>query len=249
MPPTSGTDIALSIDNDQFNAVSTHLPWGTCDRYPTNDLESGLWIVRALQNALKYENFYFQMNPPWSILLYDKKNKVLKLYNDWNRKAKIFECRHEDGCYWSNHSALIAAMSGKDLEVEVMDFASFVEHHLCENTGFKGIKALEVATSISVNGYNSKIEKRIPHDPRPLFAQRVEAKADSLNKTLEKLSRTFIDLQSHHPGRFRIGLSGGMDSRLMAALALSNDLNCSFLLLHLNSKSTSLKSEITNEQI
>jgi asparagine synthase (glutamine-hydrolysing) len=162
------------------------------------------------------DRFCERLNGQFVIALYDVTRQRLLLCNDRYGFRPLFfrQQGREFTCASEIKSLLAAADRLPEIDpVGVMELVAY-EHELRERTLFRGIEALLPASRLIVEGGRVRQERywryRFADSPS-------RASEEDLASELAERLRTACARQAEGPGRVGLALSGGLDSRVIAA--------------------------------
>ncbi len=161
-------------------------------------------------------NFVQYLNGEFNLLVYDKHSSSLHLANDRFGLRQLFYCkRGRSFCFAPEGKAILAVLKEKpSLNTEVaLNYLTLGRAVLSDDILFEGIKIMEPATIISIEG--QKLHKHKYWD----FSYDPVKKVD--DEFIDEMVGAFLEaarLRVVRGKRYAVTLSGGLDSRVVAKI-------------------------------
>ena len=162
---------------------------------------------------------FLELAPPFTMAVVDPAQERLELFTDSIGVGRLFQLRLSDGWVWSNRpvAALLFAGLPAVAAQRGWNFAAACGWFMDDSTPYDGVLAVPGATHIVADG--SRRQRRV---------SRIEASSvwstdspDTGEETAEALQDVARSVGRLWPGRPTVDLSGGRDSRVVAAAFLA----------------------------
>jgi len=161
---------------------------------------------------------FLDLAPPFTMAVLEPQQERLDLFTDSIGVGRLFQLRLADGWVWSNRpvAAMLFAGVAAAAAPRGWSFAAACGWFMDDSTPYDGVLAVPGATHIVADGRS-----------RRLTVSRIETTSvwstdslDTVDETAEALQDVARSVASLWPGRPTVDLSGGRDSRVVAAAFL-----------------------------
>jgi hypothetical protein len=162
---------------------------------------------------------FLELAPPFTMAVLDPAEERLELFTDPIGVGRLFQLRLPDGWVWSNRPVAALLFAGKQATASARgwSFAAVCGWFMDDSTPYDGVLAVPGATHIVADG--SRQQQTV---------SRIETTSiwstdnpDTAEETAEALQDVARSVGRLWPGRPTVDLSGGRDSRVVAAAFLS----------------------------
>ena len=162
---------------------------------------------------------FLELAPPFTMAVLDAADERLELFTDSVGVGRLFQLRLSDGWVWSNRpvAALLFAGEPATAAARGWNFAAACGWFMDDSTPYDGVLAVPGATHILADGSR-----------RQRTVSRIETASvwstdspDTVEETAEALQDVARSVGRLWPGRPTVDLSGGRDSRVVAAAFLA----------------------------
>jgi len=162
---------------------------------------------------------FLELAPPFTMAVVDSAQDRLELFTDSIGVGRLFQLRLADGWVWSNRPAAALLFAGIPAVAAQRgwSFAAASGWFMDDSTPYDGVLAVPGATHIVADGSR-----------RQRVVSRIEATSvwstdspDTVEETAEALQDVARSVGRVWPGRPTVDLSGGRDSRVVAAAFLA----------------------------
>lgn len=213
----------VAVD-DRTIAVSIGLPVGL----PAEQLKRG---PLALARELLSEQLTLRdVIPPFAMIAFDRSTGHFAIAQDWLGMAKLYTYRSQGVFAISNRPTMLPYVLGERLRPDPAGWAAYLgsDAFLCDSSPVMSVKQVSAGRIIDgrlrEDGRWDLTTKSTPTaDELVAEAAATEVPAD-LELAAEGIRRACTSLRTLWPGALPLGLSGGKDSRLVAAALISSGL-------------------------
>lgn len=206
-------------------ATCAHLPLGISN--VTNlDLTSDQLLLDLANRLIASPTLASNLHPPQIIFCTDPANQRVIIVNDFLGFGRLYQIETPKLSVWSNYLGALLAFFGKVPPPSWEGWASyealgwFMEHY----TPFHDVTVASPSTYIQLDGLSGTSERR-NYEGFSRVLSAFAGEADNISLVSQGFGRFFRELDSFTRGPYRLGLSGGRDSRLIAAFALANQVD------------------------
>lgn len=156
--------------------------------------------------------FIVDLNGEYNIIVYDKKEKSIDLFNDRFAARPIFYSQKEKELVISNEIKTILKFHNRNINKEgFLEFFLFF-HNVGNWTIYENVKALKPASHLQFNGHSLKTDTYWS-----LTYNNTRHNVKNLTKEVKQVLTDSAKLKYRDRNKLGLGLSAGLDSRLIAA--------------------------------
>jgi len=161
---------------------------------------------------------FLELAPPFTMAVLEPQQERLDLFTDSIGVGRLFQLRLADGWVWSNRpvAALLFAGVAAAAAPRGWSFAAACGWFMDDSTPYDGVLAVPGATHIVVDG-RSRRQTVTRIDTTSIWST---DSPDTVEETAEALQDVARSVARLWPGRPTVDLSGGRDSRVVAAAFL-----------------------------
>lgn len=168
----------------------------------------------------------YKMNPPFCYFYHHKINDTLVCFNDFLGMGRLY-AYSKNGIHIVGSSPIAIALVMPETPVEDTNFWDCYQTHgggIGSNTYFKDIELVEPGTKMTY--IDGRLVKRDQYSYKKLLLLRQSGDLEGID-AIQAGSEAIDAVKGFLPEKMRLGISGGRDSRFIAALALKANLNFS----------------------
>ena len=202
-----------------LRVASLHTPLGY--QRIVGDLPLSGAPARLAQSVRRSPARFLELAPPFTMAVLDTAQERLELFTDSIGVGRLFQLRLSDGWVWSNRpvAALLFAGVAARAAARGWSFTAACGWFMDDSTPYDSVLAVRGATHIMADGRTrrrtvSRTETTSIWSTDRLGPETVEETAEALKDVARSVGRLW-------PGRPTVDLSGGRDSRVVAAAFLS----------------------------
>ncbi|MGY4765673.1 hypothetical protein ACXC9Q_02005 [Kribbella sp. CWNU-51] len=204
-------------DTGDLRVASLHTPLGY--QRVVGDVSPYDAPGRLAQAVRRTPASFLELAPPFTMAVLDPAEERLELFTDSIGVGRLFQLRLSDGWVWSNRpvAALLFAGVPATAAPRGWSFAAACGWFMDDSTPYDGVLAVPGATHIVADGSR-----------RQRTVSRIETTSvwstdspDTVEETAEALQDVARSVGRLWPGRPTVDLSGGRDSRVVAAAFLA----------------------------
>ena len=184
-----------------------------------DELNDAKYVLNGWKN--KGSRFIASLNGEYNIAIYDKSSLKLFLINDRFASRPLYYMKKKKTLFFGSEKKAIFCVMGKIptfSNIGVMEFFA-LSHNTGQRTMFDNIYALPPASMISFSNNNLKIEK---YWELEFHANESKLKQKEIIKQMAFLLHQAGEKKYCNRQKLGLGLSGGLDSRLVAATIPQN---------------------------
>ncbi|WP_165070702.1 hypothetical protein [Desulfovibrio sp. ZJ200] len=221
--------VPFACQQDKRLTVSAYLPFGVPRQMKIEDMHSGRYLPEMVDKLASSPQHICHLAPPQVWADCDLEKNVLCIFNDYRGFGRLYEYTSPFGIVWTNKMAAAPMLAATCAAMDETAWAGFAANSLFYggSTGFSNMNYVLPGTWLQADLSSGLIERRrFSSDTggvavEPLPASAVEESADALLGWWQ-------DLDVMTSGPKTIDLSGGRDSRVVAAYALASNLEVKF---------------------
>lgn len=199
-------------------------------------LGAGVTSPDALgRRLLAGEDVHKNLAAPLALLTVDDHCDRMLLQQDWHGMGQAFRYDGPDAVAFSNRPSLLPTLFGQAAKPNLRGWSLYLSQSaFCDDSSpVRGVHLLEPGvrvTGIRRNGrWHLDREKRFGIDDLIDEALATRPSLDQMSTcVVDAVRRVVHDLAAYWPGPLRMGLSGGKDSRLLAAALIDEGLIAGF---------------------
>lgn len=219
-------DSALLWDNVyEKNDLSliTYAPPANWKKYcKSQDVSAG--PEELLEYVTLNNDSSFDFSAPTCFAVINKSKSEMDIYTDTIGFSRLYEYRGRNGWYWSNRAGALPLFSDEKAEMNKDGWASLAAAGWFIDNASPIDKVTRVKQGIKINVNNDKYQPRKQIDYGAfsnIVSQKPQEKLD-LKKIAEDMKFTLNSFQALWDLPFIVDLSGGKDSRICSAAAISS---------------------------
>ncbi len=166
------------------------------------------------------------LTPPFALFSLDGQRDSLDIFTDGLGVGRVFQVRTAWGWIWSNRAvaALLFAREPVSADLEAWAQSAVADEFFGRATPFANVHVVPAASHLHWDGTTSRLTSSALNVTESLLSPRPDDRLDELvDAAAESLTRTTASMARWLPGRPVVDLSGGRDSRLVAASFLAAD--------------------------
>jgi hypothetical protein len=203
-------------DTGDLRVASLHTPLGY--QRVIGDVPPYDGPGRLAQAVRRTPASFLELAPPFTMAVLEPQQERLDLFTDSIGVGRLFQLRLADGWVWSNRpvAALLFAGVAATAAKRGWSFAAACGWFMDDSTPYDGVLAVPGATHIVADG-RSRRQTVTRVDATSIWST---DSPDTVEETAEALQDVARSVASLWPGRPVVDLSGGRDSRVVAAAFL-----------------------------
>ena len=224
----SPCSVPLAWQEEKRLTVSAYLPFGVPQQMDAETMCSGRYLPDMVDRLTSTPSQIRHLSPPQVWADCNIESQTLTVFNDYRGFGKLYEYVSPFGIVWTNKMAAAPILAATHARIDEIAWAGFAANGLFYggSTGFANMTYVAPGTWVQVDLRSGLTERRrFSTDTggvavEPLLSVAAEECGDAFMGWW----RDFGYLSS---GRKELSLSGGRDSRVVAAYALASGTNVS----------------------
>lgn len=202
---------------------TAYFPLGAAlDSWSREDLQTGRYLLDIVERTCTPEALR-HLAPPQAWFDLNCDSQTMTLFNDYRGFGKIFEYKDESCVIWTNKlaAAPLFAVRPAILQEKAMAEVATLGMPVGQTAAYQHMRLLPPGSLIKANTHDGHIEcQRLSNDVCGLKVREGFSEED-VEKTAADIQLWFKDLKQFSWVPIEMSLSGGRDSRVTAAYALS----------------------------
>ena len=224
LPKQTVIDIPTVYQTPSTIACTAYFPFGVTSYVTSEQLHSGTYIQHTIEHLKKNPESIRQLAPPQVWFALDADKHQLDIFNDFRGFGRIYECKSDFGTVWTNKMSAATLLAGEPAAVNKAAWAQMVTLGMFtgQHVGRHNMELLPAETHIHINmasGYVSK--QRLPQQDYSALSQ---IPASAVDETCHAMLQWHKELVRFSSAPRTLSLSGGRDSRVIAAYAFATNL-------------------------
>ena len=165
---------------------------------------------------------------PFVCATFVEASDTVDVFTDTNGVGRLFEVRTPTGWVWSNRPAAALLFAGLPAEPDPEAWLQmgYTDEMFGHTTPYRGVRALDAATHVHWDGH-ARRRRVSTMDTSALWVPAIQASGDPTDDQLEataaELKGVAASISRLYKGTPVVHLSGGRDSRLVAAAFIASD--------------------------
>lgn len=205
--------------------VSAYLPYGSSSVVSSVDIKSGAYISKLIDAIENNGLALARLCPPLVMVDCDLARGKIRIVNDLIGFGRVYEYRANGWTVWTNRLALAPVLIGDAPTASFEGWSSLASAgwFLGESTAYSGAKALPPATIANVDAVAGTFEYTRTMEVAPFLRGPETPKDETVEAICSDMLGVVKESYDFFPSAAVLGLSGGRDSRVIAALTLKVD--------------------------
>lgn len=199
--------------------ATLHVPLGADELALDDSLPPPLALAARLGSR---PDDVHRLTPPFVVAELDAARSRLRLFTDGLGLGRLHEVRTPEGRFWSNRPLAALRFAGRRAEADPLAWARMAacDWAMGDRTPYAGVRTVAAATSVTAG--RSGVAERSLDVLTGLVERRTDPLAgDTLDRAETALRSVATSVATTWPGVPVLSLSGGRDSRLVAAAFLA----------------------------
>lgn len=216
-----GLRVPINEVTDDYHSASCFLSEQISDE--------GNWVGNTIKKASKDDFFYESLAPPTLLFHHHKRKGEIDIINDWRGCSKLYEFECEGVYFWSNRISMLSIFSGISLESSDSGWATTaaLNWNVGNQTVFKNISVVAPGSKVCLRSHPDRVFRKSLGSMKERLTK-VEGHKGLLKDTYRSLGHLMSKIDQWGLPALKIGLSGGRDSRIVAASALKFGVNADY---------------------
>jgi len=223
-------EIELSFCSPSRFVVSEYLPFGASRFVSKQALSNSDYLPTISQLLQKKPAAIVQFTPPFALYDLDSERESLHIFTDYRGFGRVYEFKGDFGTVWGNKIEAMPFIAATQVDID--------EDAWCERcasltfyknaTGYKNVKLLEEALTVSVDTRTGETSYSQVLKDTDYLKEAPPLVKNKVKETAQGLRHWFDDFASFYTGKIKLGISGGRDSRVLAAYAIERGLDVAY---------------------
>ena len=221
--------VPLYYQSEKRLTVTAYLPFGAPGHVEDNALCSGRYLPELVDRLAFSPQDIRRLPPPQVWADCNVETQKLTIFNDYRGFGRLYEYVSPFGIVWTNKRAAAPLLAATTARMDEAAWAGFAANGMFYGggTGFANMSYVLPGTWLEANIRSGLVERRrFSTDTGGVYAESLPASA--VEECGAALTDWWRDLGRLTSGQKMMDLSGGRDSRVVAAYALASGLDVKF---------------------